>query len=37
MPDGTLDMMVWEVGIPGRPNTDWEGGTFKLKMYFPEG
>lgn len=36
---------MWEVGIPGKanvrislrsPQTPWEGGTYKLKMYFPE-
>ncbi|SJX64609.1 probable ubiquitin--protein ligase hus5 [Sporisorium reilianum f. sp. reilianum] len=35
-PDGSLDLMNWEVGIPGKANTPWEGGIYKLKMIFPE-
>ncbi|EDP45052.1 hypothetical protein MGL_0041 [Malassezia globosa CBS 7966] len=34
--DGSLNLLVWEVGIPGKSNTPWEGGVYKLKMYFPE-
>ncbi|KAL4399259.1 SUMO conjugating enzyme Hus5 [Malassezia pachydermatis] len=34
--DGSLNLLVWEVGIPGKANTPWEGGVYKLKMYFPE-
>ncbi|WFD28339.1 SUMO conjugating enzyme Hus5 [Malassezia nana] len=34
--DGSLNLLVWEVGIPGKPNTPWEGGVYKLKVYFPE-
>ena len=34
--EGALNLLVWEAGIPGKPNTPWEGGTYKLKMYFPE-
>ncbi|PKI83783.1 Ubc9p [Malassezia vespertilionis] len=30
--DGSLNLLVWEVGIPGKQNS----GTYKLKMYFPE-
>ncbi|KAG4305720.1 hypothetical protein PORY_000630 [Pneumocystis oryctolagi] len=36
LPDGTMDLMNWSVGIPGRPKTNWEGGMFKLVMFFPE-
>ncbi|CCJ28847.1 unnamed protein product [Pneumocystis jirovecii] len=36
LPDGTMDLMNWSVGIPGRPKTNWEGGMFKLAMFFPE-
>ncbi|QSL66343.1 hypothetical protein MERGE_000721 [Pneumocystis wakefieldiae] len=36
LPDGTMDLMNWSVGIPGRPKTSWEGGMFKLTMFFPE-
>ncbi|KAF5331176.1 hypothetical protein D9619_005359 [Psilocybe cf. subviscida] len=34
--DGAMDLMVWEVGIPGKPKTAWEGGLYKLTMTFPE-
>ncbi|KAL7418411.1 SUMO conjugating enzyme Hus5 [Cryptotrichosporon argae] len=33
--DGTLDMMLWEVGVPGKEGTDWEGGMYVVKMTFP--
>ncbi|KAG6839214.1 hypothetical protein C0991_004838 [Blastosporella zonata] len=35
--DGSMNLMEWEVGIPGKANTPWEGGLFKLSMTFPEG
>ncbi|KAJ3126832.1 E2 SUMO-conjugating protein ubc9 [Physocladia obscura] len=28
--------MKWQVGIPGKKETDWEGGVYKLVMMFPE-
>jgi ubiquitin-conjugating enzyme E2 I len=28
--------MKWETGIPGKEGTDWEGGTYKVMMEFPE-
>ncbi|TGZ80437.1 ubiquitin carrier protein [Ascodesmis nigricans] len=35
--DGTgLDLMRWQCGIPGKENTLWAGGLFKLDMLFPE-
>ncbi|UZJ51174.1 hypothetical protein CBS101457_000494 [Exobasidium rhododendri] len=34
--DGTLNLMSWEAGIPGKPNTKWNGGLYKLKLVFPE-
>jgi len=34
--DGSLDLLTWEVGIPGKVATPWEGGVFKLSMVFPE-
>ncbi|CAO1616217.1 unnamed protein product [Sympodiomycopsis kandeliae] len=34
--DGTLNLMKWEAGIPGRAGTSWEGGLFKLTLDFPE-
>ncbi|KAI9892252.1 MAG: E2 SUMO-conjugating protein ubc9 [Vezdaea aestivalis] len=35
-PQGTLDLRVWECGIPGKEKTIWEGGLFKLDIVFPE-
>lgn len=32
--DGTLNLMVWECAIPGKKNSSWEGGLYKLKMIF---
>ncbi|PWN90117.1 putative ubiquitin--protein ligase hus5 [Acaromyces ingoldii] len=34
--DGSLNLLAWEVEIPGRKDTIWEGGVYKLKMMFPE-
>ncbi|BEI85838.1 hypothetical protein CcaverHIS002_0601250 [Cutaneotrichosporon cavernicola] len=34
--DGTLNMMVWDVGIPGKEATDWAGGMYCVVMTFPE-
>lgn len=34
--DGSTDIMLWEAGIPGKENTDWEGGVFKVIMQFSE-
>jgi ubiquitin-protein ligase len=28
--------MKWNCHIPGKPNTDWEGGYFPLTMEFSE-
>jgi hypothetical protein len=35
--DGSLDLMKWEAGIPGKAGTPWEHGLFKLSLLFPEG
>ncbi|KAG0348942.1 E2 SUMO-conjugating protein ubc9 [Podila humilis] len=35
--DSTLDLMTWQVGIPGKPNTPWENGLYKLVLTFPDG
>ncbi|SJL00614.1 probable SUMO-conjugating enzyme ubc9 [Armillaria ostoyae] len=35
--DGSMNLMEWEVGIPGKSGTAWDGGLFKLTMIFPEG
>lgn len=34
--DGSLDLRTWHAGIPGKPNTAWEGGVYKLRLEFPE-
>ncbi|KAJ3367876.1 E2 SUMO-conjugating protein ubc9 [Allomyces arbusculus] len=34
--DGTLDLMKWEAGIPGKKDTIWEGGVYKLFLLFPD-
>jgi len=34
--DGSLNMMLWEVGIPGKEGTIWAGGLYKLEVHFPE-
>ncbi|KAG5219487.1 E2 SUMO-conjugating protein [Salix suchowensis] len=35
--DGSMNLLEWEVGIPGKAGTAWEGGTYKLMMNFPDG
>ena len=32
--NGTLDMYKWRCIIPGRKNTSWEGGFYKLEIKF---
>lgn len=34
---GVLDLKKWECGIPGKKDTIWEGGMFKLDVTFPDG
>jgi ubiquitin-conjugating enzyme E2 I len=34
--NSVLDLKTWEVGIPGREKTIWEGGLFKLTLTFPD-
>lgn len=34
--NGVTDLKQWEVGIPGRQNTIWQGGLFKLTLTFPD-
>lgn len=34
--NGVVDLKSWEVGIPGREKTIWEGGLFKLTLTFPD-
>ncbi|KAL2867887.1 E2 SUMO-conjugating protein UBC9 [Aspergillus lucknowensis] len=35
-PQGVLDLKRWECGIPGKSQTLWEGGLFKLDVIFPD-
>ncbi|KAF4454111.1 SUMO-conjugating enzyme ubc9 [Fusarium albosuccineum] len=34
--EGVLDVKNWECGIPGKENTIWAGGLFKLTIAFPD-
>ncbi|KAH8090919.1 ubiquitin-conjugating enzyme 9 [Filobasidium floriforme] len=34
--DGSQNLMIWEVGIPGKVGTNWEGGLYEVTMTFPE-
>jgi ubiquitin-conjugating enzyme E2 I len=34
--DGTMDLMKWEAGIPGKDGTIWEGGEYFLTLQFSE-
>ncbi|KAI8866385.1 SUMO conjugating enzyme Hus5 [Ramicandelaber brevisporus] len=33
--DGTMDLMNWQCGIPGKTGTPWEGGLYRLVLKFP--
>eukprot|EP01084_Bolivina_argentea_P029058 53952_1 len=34
--DGSTNLMLWKCGIPGKKNTPWEGGLYRLKMVFSQ-
>ena len=34
--DGSTNLMLWDVGIPGKTGTLWEGGLFRLRIIYPE-
>ncbi|KAM9996234.1 hypothetical protein ACTFIY_002425 [Dictyostelium cf. discoideum] len=34
--DGSLNLYVWNCGIPGKIKTNWEGGVYPLIMEFTE-
>uniref|UniRef100_A0A0A9ESV2 UBC core domain-containing protein n=1 Tax=Arundo donax TaxID=35708 RepID=A0A0A9ESV2_ARUDO len=36
LPDGTVNLMVWNCVIPGKEGTDWGGGYFPLTLHFSE-
>jgi len=35
-PDGTLNLMNWECSIPGKKGTNWECGSYKMRMIFKD-
>ncbi|KAJ5238547.1 Ubiquitin-conjugating enzyme E2 [Penicillium chermesinum] len=35
--DGSLDLKNWQCAIPGKKDTLWEGGSFRLDVIFPDG
>merc|ERR1712112_427829 len=34
--DGTMNLMLWEYGIPGKKGTPWEGGLYKGQIIFKQ-
>ena len=34
--DNSTDIMTWEIGIPGKCDTDGEGGVYNVLMEFPD-
>lgn len=32
--DGSINLLTWECGIPGKKGSPWEGGLYKLVLYF---
>jgi ubiquitin-conjugating enzyme E2 I len=32
--DGSSNMFKWVAGVPGKSDTDWEGGVYKVTMEF---
>lgn len=34
--DGSLNIMKWNCGVPGKENTDWSGGLYNITMEFSE-
>jgi ubiquitin-conjugating enzyme E2 I len=34
--DNSTNVLKWLVGIPGKVNTDWEGGLFNMTISFPD-
>src|SRR4051812_29304004 len=33
-PDGSVNLFHWKCGVPGRDNTSWAGGLYKLDCFF---
>ncbi|ONM14674.1 SUMO-conjugating enzyme SCE1 [Zea mays] len=36
LPDGSVNLMLWNCVVPGKQGTDWEGGHFPLTLHFDE-
>lgn len=36
LPDGSLNMMIWECSIPGREKSPWAGGRYNLRLTFSQ-
>ncbi|CAD6259895.1 unnamed protein product [Miscanthus lutarioriparius] len=36
LPDGSVNLMLWNCVVPGKQGTDWEGGHFPLTLHFTE-
>merc|ERR1712137_1117469 len=34
--DGSINMLVWNCGVPGKADTDWEGGLYPVTCHFTE-
>jgi ubiquitin-conjugating enzyme E2 I len=34
--DGALNLMIWQCTLPGKVQTDWEGGFFPVAIHFSE-
>ena len=34
--DGTMNLMNWECSIPGKKDTLWFGGSYKLRIIFKD-
>ncbi|GAA5843152.1 hypothetical protein JCM11251_003946 [Rhodosporidiobolus azoricus] len=34
--DGSLNLKIWDTGIPGKEGTIWEGGVYPLTLHFPD-
>ncbi|BGO90198.1 hypothetical protein NBRC10512_002401 [Rhodotorula toruloides] len=35
-PDGSMDLKVWETGIPGKEGTIWENAVYPVTLIFPD-
>lgn len=34
--DGSLDLMVWQAGIPGKPNSLWQDAVYPITLHFSD-